>query len=67
MPDPAQDQLDLAACRDRLKRLRICIERRDAAADEVRVLTAKLRQAKQRLKEAGWNLSTAIADERRRG
>lgn len=65
-PDPEQVALDLEDAQQRLARLHRAIEDRDQAAEEVRQYTQKLVQAKRRLKEAGWALSTAVAAERQR-
>ena len=58
--------LDLEDARLRLDRLHAAIVKRDEAEALVRSLQAQLRNAKRKAKEAGWNLSSLIAAERRR-
>lgn len=63
--DIEQMALDLEDAHARLDRLREAVLARDQAEHLVRQLTQDLAQAKRRLKECGWRLTTLLALVRR--
>jgi predicted nucleic acid-binding Zn-ribbon protein len=62
--DPEQLRLDLDDANARLDKLRKAIQVKEELEAEVSRLASELRNAKRRLKEAGWELGALINRER---
>jgi Cdc6-like AAA superfamily ATPase len=63
--DTEQVSLDLQAATERLAALRRAIERRDDCAAKVRNARIALEQCRRRLREAEWDVTVALGEERR--
>lgn len=59
-PDAEQLRLDLEDARQRIGRLRDAIRKKEEAELEVRRLQAQLKQARRKVKEAGWDVSLLL-------
>lgn len=66
MRDAAQIALDLEDAEKRLERLQAAILKKQAAEELVGKLTAQLKTAKRKAKEAGWDVEVLLSREGRR-
>lgn len=67
VPDQQQAAYDIVDAMARFRKLEVAIQKRDGAEEAMRQAQRQLRTARQRFKEANWDLAALLHAERRKG